>query len=181
MHMLFQRSAQSQKHLRQLLWASVLVACENTRIIPTHQARRDGVLRRTDAPLLPSRAYQRHPQLRSPRQGDREGAQRALVLITARVLILADHSDFLRSISNDETHMLMEASDGGQMKVLLPSVCPSIYLQLQPLISPLPLLSLHNSTVLDAFVEIIGNAVDASTIKFLACINMGPKLGASPI
>ena len=34
----------------------------------------------------------------------------------------------------------------------------------------------HNVT--DTFVEIIGTAVDASTIKFMACINMGPKLGA---
>lgn len=61
------------------------------------------------------------------------------------------------NFSDDETYLLMEASDGGQIKVLLP----------QP---PQP----HNVT--DTFVEIIGNVVDASTIKFMACINMGPKL-----
>ena len=51
--------------------------------------------------LLPSRqcsAYQRLPWLRSPRQSHRESAQRTLVLITARVLILANHRDFLRSV-----------------------------------------------------------------------------------
>ncbi|KAH9171322.1 hypothetical protein EDB89DRAFT_1971945 [Lactarius sanguifluus] len=51
----------------------------------------------------------------------------------------------------------MEASDGGQVKVLLPA-------------PPQP----HNVT--DTFVEIIGTVVDASTIKFMACINMGSKL-----
>lgn len=33
--------------------------------------------------------------------------------------------------------------------------------------------------VTDTFSEIIGTVVDASTIKFIARINMGPKLGAS--
>ncbi|KAI0250607.1 replication factor A protein 3 [Lactifluus subvellereus] len=61
------------------------------------------------------------------------------------------------NFSNDETHLLMEASDGGQITVLLP---------LPP--------QVHNVT--DTFVEIIGTPVDASTIKFMACINMGPKL-----
>lgn len=61
------------------------------------------------------------------------------------------------NFSDDETHFLMEASDGGQVKVVLP---------------PPP--QLHNVT--DTFVEIIGTAVDASTVKFMACINMGPKL-----
>ncbi|KAI9458629.1 replication factor A protein 3 [Lactarius psammicola] len=61
------------------------------------------------------------------------------------------------NFSDDETHLLMEASDGGHVKVLLPP-------------PPQP----HDVT--DTFVEIIGNVVDASTIKFMTCINMGPKL-----
>ena len=80
----------------------------------------------------------------------------------------------------------MEASDGGHVKVLLPPVSPSLGFQEQPLDplfclvadSPQPPQP-HNVT--DTFVEIIGNTVDASTIKFMACINMGPKLGASPL
>jgi replication factor A3 len=33
--------------------------------------------------------------------------------------------------------------------------------------------------VTDTFVEIIGTVVNASTIKLMACINMGSKLGTS--
>ncbi|KAF8267531.1 hypothetical protein EI94DRAFT_1661936 [Lactarius quietus] len=83
------------------------------------------------------------------------------------------------NFSDDETHLLMEASDGGKVKVLLPPVCPASFPGAPPdpsfRFSQPP--QLHNVT--DTFVEIIGNVQDASTIKFMACINMGPKLGVS--
>ncbi|KAF8462088.1 replication factor A protein 3 [Russula ochroleuca] len=61
------------------------------------------------------------------------------------------------SFSNDETYVLMEASDGGKVKVLLPP-------------PPQP----HDVTA--TFVEVVGTVVDASTIKLLTCIDMGSKL-----
>ncbi|KAI0298719.1 replication factor A protein 3 [Multifurca ochricompacta] len=61
------------------------------------------------------------------------------------------------NFASDETYLLMEASDGGQIKVLLPQHPQS-----------------HNVT--DTFVEIIGTIVNPSTIKFMACINMGSNL-----
>ena len=101
--------------------------------------------------LLPSRqcsAYQRLSRLRSPRKGHGEGAQRTLVLITAESSFLPITVIFFVQFSDDETHFLMEASDGGQIKVLLPPVCPGIYLQLQLLMSLATSLSLHSSTML---------------------------------
>ncbi|KAI9507604.1 replication factor A protein 3 [Russula earlei] len=61
------------------------------------------------------------------------------------------------NFSDDETHLLMEAPDGGKIKVLLP---------------PPP----QTHGVTDTFVEIVGTVVDASTIKHMVCINMGSDL-----
>lgn len=36
-----------------------------------------------------------------------------------------------------------------------------------------------DSKLADTYVEIIGQAIDSSTIKMMACLNLGPNLGAS--
>ncbi|KAH8979876.1 hypothetical protein EDB83DRAFT_2537158 [Lactarius deliciosus] len=86
------------------------------------------------------------PRVNAARIKDYQGSGHP-VRVTGKVL----------NFSDDETHLVMEASDGGHVKVLLPA-------------PPQP----HNVT--DTFVESIGTVVDASTIKFMACINMGSKL-----
>ncbi len=82
----------------------------------------------------------------------------------------------------------MEAPDGGKIKVLLPPVRPSLssaasesalllcmlmYRVAVPLQPPVT----HGVT--DTYVEIVGSVVDASTLNFMTCINMGSQLGAS--
>jgi len=61
------------------------------------------------------------------------------------------------NFSNDETYFTMEAPDGGKIKVLLP---------------PPPVT--HGVT--DTYVEIVGSVVDASTLNYMTCINMGSEL-----
>lgn len=79
--------------------------------------------------------------------------------------------------------MNMEAADGGSVKVLLPQVRSKDVLfgigiqlaSLALLICVLQPPQAHDVT--DTFVEIVGTVIDATTIKFLTCINMGSKLG----
>jgi len=49
---------------------------------------------------------------------------------------------------------IVEASDGGQVEIRLP----------------------RDANMSDTFVEVIGNVVDASTIKMMACVNLGSEL-----
>ncbi|KAH9981618.1 replication factor A protein 3 [Russula compacta] len=86
------------------------------------------------------------PRVNSARIKDYLGAKHP-VRVTGKVL----------NFSDDDTYLMLETADGGKIKVLLPP--PS-----QP----------HEVT--DTFVEVIGTVVDASTIKFVARINMGLKL-----
>ncbi|KAF5356879.1 hypothetical protein D9756_006515 [Leucocoprinus leucothites] len=55
---------------------------------------------------------------------------------------------------NDGNTLTVEASDGGHVRVLLP----------------------NSPDIRDTFVEIIGSVSDSSSIKMMACINMGDKL-----
>ncbi|KAL9710309.1 hypothetical protein Ac2012v2_006608 [Leucoagaricus gongylophorus] len=55
---------------------------------------------------------------------------------------------------NDGTTITVEASDGGQVRVIL---APGVDIK-------------------DTYVEIIGNVTDSSTIRMMACIDMGNNL-----
>ncbi|KAI0277956.1 replication factor A protein 3 [Russula aff. rugulosa BPL654] len=66
------------------------------------------------------------------------------------------------NFADDETYMNMEAADGGRVKVLLPRYVLSFPPQA------------HDVTA--TFVEIVGTAVDATTVKLLTCINLGSQL-----
>ena len=84
----------------------------------------------------------------------------------------------------------MEAPDGGKIKVLLPPVrpplsCPwrasegSLLLCMLMYRVAVPLQPPVTHGVTDTYVEIVGSVVDASTLNFMTCINMGSQLGAS--
>ncbi|KAI0266077.1 replication factor A protein 3 [Gloeopeniophorella convolvens] len=61
------------------------------------------------------------------------------------------------NFSDDDTHLVMEAADGGKVTIKLP---------------PPP--QMHNVTA--TYVEVVAEVVDAATLKFMACINLGPTL-----
>ncbi|KAF5310963.1 hypothetical protein D9619_007948 [Psilocybe cf. subviscida] len=59
-----------------------------------------------------------------------------------------------KAISIDAGRITVEASDGGQIAVQVPS----------------------NADVRDTYIEIIGKVVNPTTISMLACINLGSEL-----
>ncbi|KAI0052128.1 replication factor A protein 3 [Auriscalpium vulgare] len=68
--------------------------------------------------------------------------QKQPVRIVGKILKFADNA------------ALMEASDGGQIKIVLGPE--------------------HN--IVDTFVEVIGVPIDASSVRYVACTNMGTNL-----
>jgi replication factor A3 len=67
---------------------------------------------------------------------------------------------------------MVEAPDGGQVEVRLHRVrIDSTHDEITPT-------DLHqDANMADTYVEVIGNVIDASTVKMMACINLGSDVG----